>query len=77
MEKDYLNNVKVNSTVKVVGITPGSKVKRRLLDMGITKSTQITVDGKAPMGDPISITLRGYHLTLRENEAKDILVEVI
>ena len=76
MELVTLKDVNVKSKVKVLGIRPESRIKRKLLDMGITKSTKITVDGKAPMGDPMSITVRGYHLILRSNEAKDILVEV-
>jgi ferrous iron transport protein A len=70
-----LSDVDVNTTVKVVNIKPGSKVKRRLMDMGIIRGTKIKVEGKAPLGDPISIIIRGYHLTLRSNEAKDILVK--
>lgn len=77
MDTMTLKDAAIKSKVKVLGIKTESKIKRKLLDMGITKFTEITVDGKAPMGDPISITVRGYHLTLRSNEAKDILVEVV
>lgn len=72
-----LDKVKVNTKVKVVKISGESKVKRRLMDMGIVKNTEIVVLGKAPMGDPIEISLRGYNLSLRKKEAKDIIVELI
>ncbi|PJI10043.1 MULTISPECIES: FeoA family protein [Clostridium] len=72
-----LNEVEIKSRVKVVGILPESKVRRKIMDMGIVRGTEILVAGKAPMGDPIELQLRGYNLSLRKNEAKDILVELI
>lgn len=72
-----LHEVEVKTKVKVVQIIPESKVRKRIMDMGITKGTEIMVEGKAPMGDPIEIQVRGYNLSLRKNEAKDIIVEVI
>ena len=72
-----LDEALVKSRVKVIQIVPESKIRRRVMDMGITKGVEITVEGKAPMGDPIEIQVRGYNLSLRRNEAKDILVEVI
>ena len=72
-----LDEALVKSRVKVIQIVPESKIRRRVMDMGITKGVEITVEGKAPMGDPIEIQVRGYNLSLRKNEAKDILVEVI
>lgn len=72
-----LNEVEIKSKVKVVGIVPESKVRRKIMDMGIVRGTEIFVAGKAPMGDPIELRLRGYNLSLRKNEAKDILVELI
>lgn len=72
-----LNEVEIKSKVKVIGIVPDSKVRRKIMDMGIVRGTEIVVAGKAPMGDPIELRLRGYSLSLRKNEAKDILVEVI
>lgn len=51
-----------------------SVVKRRLLDMGITPGVTLEITGKAPLGDPIEVIVRGYKLTLRKNEAKSILV---
>ncbi len=71
-----LNEAEVKSKVKVVQIVTGSKVRRKIMDMGITNGVEIIVEGKAPMGDPIEIQVRGYKLSLRKNEAKDILVEL-
>jgi len=72
-----LHEVCVKSKVKVVQIVPGSTIRRRIMDMGITIGVDIVVLGKAPMGDPIEIQVRGYKLSLRKNEAKDIMVEAI
>lgn len=72
-----LNEVEIKSKVKVVQVAPESKIRRRIMDMGIVKGTEIVVEGKAPMGDPIEIQVRGYNLTLRKNEAKDIIVELL
>lgn len=72
-----LHEVNVKSKAKVVQIVPGSTIRRRIMDMGITIGVELMVEGKAPMGDPIEIKVRGYKLSLRKNEAKDIMVEVI
>lgn len=72
-----LHEVKLKSRVKVVQIVPGSTIRRRIMDMGITIGVEIVVEGKAPMGDPIEIQVRGYKLSLRKNEAKNIMVEMI
>ncbi len=72
-----LNEVEVKSKAKVVEVKLESKVRRRIMDMGIVKGVEISVEGKAPMGDPIELRVRGYNLSLRKNEAKDIIVELI
>ena len=72
-----LIDVEMKTKVKVVEITLESKVRRRIMDMGIVKGTALVVTGKAPMGDPIELQVRGYTLSLRKNEAKDIMVELI
>jgi len=72
-----LNEAEIKSKVKVVQLVTGSKVRRKIMDMGITNGVEIIVEGKAPMGDPIEIQVRGYKLSLRKNEAKDILVELV
>lgn len=53
------------------------RIRRRLFDMGITPNTEIYLRKKAPLGDPIEITLRGYELTLRKSEAAEVEVEEI
>lgn len=65
---------KVGDKLKVKGINKDSKVKRRLMDMGITPGITIEVTGIAPLGDPIEINVRGYKLTLRKEEASAILL---
>lgn len=70
-----LSHVPVGAKVKVKSISNESTVKRRLLEMGVVPGVEILVKGKAPLGDPIEITLRGYKLTLRKEEAASILVE--
>lgn len=65
---------KVGDKLRVKGINKDSKVKRRLMDMGITPGISIEVTGIAPLGDPIEINVRGYKLTLRKEEASAILL---
>ncbi|MDW8802401.1 ferrous iron transport protein A [Clostridium sp. A1-XYC3] len=72
-----LHEVEIKTKVRVVQINPESKMRRRIMDMGIVKGTELVLEGKAPMGDPIEIGVRGYNLSLRKNEAKDVIVEVI
>ncbi|MBX7404487.1 FeoA family protein [Clostridium chauvoei] len=70
-----LEKVKIGEEVTAKRIAKESTVRRRLLDMGITPGVTIKVTGKAPMGDPIEILVRGYKLTLRKNEASAIFAE--
>lgn len=72
-----LHEVEIKTKVRVVQINPESKMRRRIMDMGIVKGTELVLEGKAPMGDPIEIGVRGYNLSLRKSEAKDVIVEVI
>lgn len=65
----------VGEKAKVMRIYGSGAVKRRLMDMGLTRGTEILVRNYAPLGDPIEITLRGYQLSLRKNEAAQVLVE--
>ena len=67
-----LRDVGIGETSKVIKIHGEGKVKRRIMDMGITKGTEIYVRKVAPLGDPIEITVRGYELSLRKDDA-DIL----
>ena len=70
-----LRNVTVGGTAKVVKIHGEGAVKRRIMDMGITKGVEIYVRKVAPLGDPIEITVRGYELSLRKADAESIEVE--
>ena len=67
-----LKEAKVGTTVKVVKLTGEGAVKRRIMDMGITKSVEIYVRKVAPLGDPVEVTVRGYELSLRKNDAEII-----
>ena len=64
-----LREAKIGQTVKVSRLNGDGAVKRRIMDMGITKGTEIYVRKVAPRGDPIEITVRGYELTLRKADA--------
>lgn len=70
-----LKEAKVGQTVKVVKISGEGAVKRRIMDMGITKGVEIYVRKVAPLGDPIEVTVRGYELSLRKADADMIEVE--
>ena len=70
-----LRDAKIGETVKVVKLQGQGAVKRRIMDMGITKNVEITVRKVAPLGDPIEITVRGYELSLRKADAEMIEVE--
>ena len=70
-----LREVKIGETVKVVKLHGEGPVKRRIMDMGITKGVEIYVRKVAPLGDPIEIKVRGYELSLRKNDAELIEVE--
>ena len=64
-----LREVPVGATVKVVKLHGEGAVKRRIMDMGITRGTQVYVRKVAPLGDPIEVTVRGYELSLRKADA--------
>ena len=70
-----LKNVKVGRTVKVVKLHGEGPVRRRIMDMGITKGVEIYVRKVAPLGDPIEIFIRGYELSLRKADAEMVEVE--
>ena len=70
-----LRQVKIGSTVKVTRLTGQGAVKRRIMDMGITKGVEIYVRKAAPLGDPLEVTVRGYELSLRKEDAEMIDVE--
>ena len=70
-----LKEAKVGETVKVTKLTGTGAVKRRIMDMGITKGVDIYVRKVAPLGDPVEVTVRGYELSLRKADAEIIEVE--
>ncbi len=70
-----LKDVKVGSTVTVKKIAGEGPVKRRIMDMGITKGVQVYVRKVAPLGDPVEVTVRGYELSIRKADAEIIEVE--
>ena len=70
-----LKDVAVGKTVKVAKVTGTGPVKRRIMDMGITKGVEIFVRKVAPLGDPVEVTVRGYELSLRKVDAEMIEVE--
>ena len=70
-----LREVKIGERVKVVKLHGQGAVKRRIMDMGITKGTEISVRKVAPLGDPIEITVRNYELSIRKADADMIEVE--
>lgn len=69
-----LRDAGIGSTVTVKRLNGEGAVKRRIMDMGITKGTEVTVRKVAPLGDPIEVTVRGYELSLRKADAE--MVEV-
>ncbi len=69
-----LGEAKVGSTVVVDRIDGDSAYKRRIMDMGITKGTELFIRKVAPLGDPVEITVRGYELSVRKNDAECVLV---
>jgi len=70
-----LREVPVGATVKVVKLHGEGAVKRRIMDMGITRGTQVYVRKVAPLGDPIEVTVRNYELSIRKADAEMIEIE--
>ena len=68
-----LKDVQTGQTVKVVKLQGEGAVKRRIMDMGITKGVEVYVRKVAPLGDPVEITVRGYELSIRKADAEMIL----
>ncbi|OIQ60565.1 transcriptional regulator MntR [Moorella thermoacetica] len=70
-----LSELKKGDRGRVVRIVAAGEIRRRLLDMGVVPGTEISVEGAAPLGDPIEVKVKGYHLSLRQKEAAAIFVE--
>ncbi len=74
--KKLLSEFTVGESGKIVAVTGEGRIRRRLFDMGVTPGAELVMRKKAPLGDPIEITIRGYELTLRKSEAEFVEVEV-
>ena len=70
-----LKDVKIGNTVKVVKLHGEGAVKRRIMDMGLTRGTEVFVRKVAPLGDPVELTIRGYELSIRKADAEMVEVE--
>ena len=71
-----LSDFAVDESGKITKVNGEGRIRRRLFDMGVTPMAEVTMRKKAPLGDPIEVTLRGYELTLRKSEAECVEVEV-
>ena len=71
-----LSDFSIGESGKIKAVNGEGRIRRRLFDMGVTPGAELTMRKKAPLGDPIEITLRGYELTLRKSEASCVEVEV-
>ena len=72
-----LSDFAVGESGRIKSVTGEGKIRRRLFDMGVTPGAELTMRKKAPLGDPIEVTLRGYELTLRKTEAACVEVELL
>ena len=72
-----LNELKIGQSCQITKVNGEGALRKRLLDMGLTPKTKVTLHKTAPMGDPIELLLRGYNLTIRKEEAARIEAEVI
>lgn len=79
MTSKYLSmdEIPIHTHGRIVNINMDHALRKKLTDMGLVKGTEFKVDGQAPLGDPIKINLRGYNLTIRRSDAKNIVVERI
>lgn len=72
-----LSELKVGQIAKILSLSSKGAIKRRLMDMGVLSGEILRIEKVAPLGDPIDIVIKNYHLSLRKNEAEQIEVEVI
>lgn len=75
MAKKTLKDMRPGESAKIVEINAQGALKRRLMDMGLTRGSLVTFRKAAPLGDPIELTIRGYELSIRKNEAEYVVVE--
>ncbi len=74
-QKFTLDEIPINGSGIIIDMQMDGILRKKLIDMGLVRGTKFKVDGRAPLGDPIKINLRGYYLTIRKNDAKKIIVE--
>lgn len=74
--KKQLDQFQIGESGVVIAVNAEGKIKRRLFDMGVTPGADIFMRKRAPLGDPIEVTIRGYELTLRKTEAQMVTMEV-
>ena len=75
MQEKRLRELKPGRKGKITKISGSGSIHRRILDMGIVKGAEIEVERVAPLGDPLEVKIKGYHLSLRKDEAANIFVE--
>lgn len=75
IDMQTLRQARVGTTVKVVKLHGEGAIKRRIMDMGITRGVSVTIRKVAPLGDPVEVTVRGYELSLRKSDAEMVEVE--
>lgn len=75
MARRSLKELTPGETAKIVEVQAQGALKRRLMDMGLTRGSQVTFHKVAPLGDPIQVTIRGYELSVRKDEAEHVIVE--
>lgn len=71
-----LRDAAIGDTVTVSKLSGAGPIKRRIMDMGVTKGTQLFIRKVAPLGDPIEVTVRGYELSIRKSEAENIHINI-
>lgn len=70
-----LKELEPGQKAKIVKITGGGPIRRRIMDMGLVVGSEVEMERYAPLGDPVEIKLKGYHLSLRKDEAENIIIE--
>ena len=77
MSEMRLNELEISGKCRINRVMGSKAIKKRLLEMGFVRGTEIYVEKVAPLGDPMELVLKGYHLSLRRDEAKDVLIEKV
>jgi len=75
MSATKLSELEIKGNCRIVKITGTKTIKKRLLEMGFVRGTAIYVEKVAPLGDPMELVLKGYHLSLRRDEAEDVYID--